>query len=152
MGTRRHQIEACVGADIYHHTTSGAQGGTRKLPQVPTLGGRAEPKGQRRGRGCRYESYRLFEARSIQIPALPQVPQFRACKLALRDPEVQTSAPDGFLRLTKKSYGKLSNRGLFPTLGPKLVASLSNAMTGDLGRQICLKAEAGRKGQQLKGR
>lgn len=99
-----------------------------------------------------------FEARSIYVPSLPQVPQFRAWQLAPRDEfDCASGSPDDglqwVLELGKKSYNELGDSGMFPTLDSKLAAALSKVMGGELGRQINLKKEqVARKQQYLKGR
>lgn len=103
------------------------------------------------------ETERRFEAWAVQVPVLPQVPQFRAWKVALRD-EVTSflGCPDAGFRwlpeVEQKSCDELQCSGSLPTLDATPAAALSNATTGELVRQINLKkAQAAMHVKFLKG-
>lgn len=87
--------------------------------------------------GTNLEGDRIYEARSTQVPTLPQFPRLRAWKLALRD-----GGPDeGFRRVIevdKDTYDGLQDSGPFLTLGSQIGAAPE---TGDLGCQTNLKKE-----------
>lgn len=143
-------------------------------PSARPLGRKGKQGHFRRARRCAYErsrrarayvacrngllAERQFEARSVQIPTLPKVPQLRAWKLAFRDELASISrSPDEGSRwsldVDKKSYTEFSNSGSFPNLVSVLAAASSSAMMGELGRDISLKkGQAVRKEQDLKGR
>lgn len=78
-GAREHK-EAPAGPD--DAPTSGAEGPAQRLTVETAL-----------------EAERRFEASSVQIPTLPQAPQFRAWKLALRGEVATTFGSTGVAQL-----------------------------------------------------
>ena len=94
-------------------------------------------------------SSRRKEAESVKIAALPNAPQFRGWKLALRaEVAAASGAPEaGFIWIKRVEAKETTLEDLgdsqeFASLDAKLASALAKLTTGDLARTILLKLDS----------